>query len=119
MENGENINYPETFTEVKILMRHITPLGRVAILRSLVLSKLIHLWILLPNPSDACINCLQTFRNEFIWSKKQDKISRQTAHKSMQKEGLGLPHLTMFISALKLTYRKFMNANYKWENIVW
>ena len=43
--------------EVKALFniwskRHITPLGRVAILKTLILSKLVHLWILLPDPAD-------------------------------------------------------------------
>ena len=54
----------ETFAEVKILLRIwmkrlITALGIVAVSKSLVLSKLIHLWILLPNPPDEYINSLQ------------------------------------------------------------
>jgi hypothetical protein len=124
LENCENINYSEKFAEVKNLMRiwmkrQITPLGRVAILKSLVLSKLIHLWILLPNPPDECINSLQKLCYEFVWSKKQDKISRKTAHKSVQNGGLCLPHLKTFISALKLTWiRKFINTNHKWKNVV-
>ena len=36
----------------------ITPLGRVAILKSLLLSKRIDLWILLPNLPDEYINIL-------------------------------------------------------------
>ena len=34
------------------LKRLITPLGRVAVLKSLILSKLVHVWILLQNPPD-------------------------------------------------------------------
>ena len=61
LENCENLNYSQKCAEVKNVMRiwikrHITPLGRVAILKSLVLSKFIHLWILLPNLPDECIN---------------------------------------------------------------
>ena len=55
--------------------------------------------------------------NEFVWNKTQDKISIKTAHKSVQKGGLGLPHLKTFISALKLTWiRKFMNTNHEWKS---
>ena len=43
------INYNINFDEVK---KTFTTLGRVAILKSLILSKLIHLWILLPDPPD-------------------------------------------------------------------
>ena len=53
---GKKITTQKSFAEVKCLLRIwmkrlITPLGRVAVLQSLVLSKLMHLWILLPNPS--------------------------------------------------------------------
>ena len=40
------------------LKRQITPLGRVAVLKSIILSKIIHLWILLPNPPENVINDL-------------------------------------------------------------
>ena len=77
----------------------ITSLGRVAVLKSLVLSKLIHLWILLPNPPDEYINSLQKLCYEFVWNKKPDKINRKAVHKSVQEGGLGLPHLKTFIEA--------------------
>jgi hypothetical protein len=51
------INFNEKFLEGKALYklwlkRQLTPLGRVAVLKSLILSKLINLWMLLPNPPD-------------------------------------------------------------------
>ena len=57
------LNYTEQYYEARRLMqiwlkRNITPLGRVAVLKSLVLSKVIHLWILLPKPPDALVNDL-------------------------------------------------------------
>ena len=100
------------------IKRLITPLGRVAVLKSLVLSKLIHLWIMLPNPPDEYINSLQKLCYEFVWNKKPDKINRKTVHKSVQEGGLGLPHPKTFISGLKLKWiRKFINTNQKWTNI--
>ena len=100
------------------MKRLIKPLGRVAILKYLFLSKLIHLWILLPNPLDEYINSLQKLCYKFVWNKKPDKINRKTVHKSVQEGGLGLPHLKTFVSALKLTWiLKFINTNQKWKNI--
>ena len=94
----------------------ITPPGRVEVLKSLVLPKLIHLWILLPNPPDEYINSLQKLCYEFVWNKKSGKINRKTIHKSVQEGGLGLPHLKTFISALKLTWiQTFINYNHKWK----
>ena len=64
--------------------RLITPFGRVAILKSLILSKLVHLWILLPDPPDDFVNNLQKMCFKFIWNNKQDKISCKTAVNSVK-----------------------------------
>ena len=66
------------FPEVKALFniwstRLITPLGRVAILKSLILSKLVHFWILLPDPPDDFVINLQKMCFKFAWNNKQDK----------------------------------------------
>ena len=63
VEECTRLNYEDKFYETKKLFqiwskRNITPLGRVAILKSLILSKLIHLWLLLPNPPDKFIKDL-------------------------------------------------------------
>ena len=59
LKNWELLNFKEIFFEIKALYktwlkRQITPLGRVAVLKSLILSKIIHLCILLPNPQITC-----------------------------------------------------------------
>ena len=53
----------EKLSEVKLLFkiwlkRLITLVGRVAVLKSLILFKLVHLWILLPNSPDDFVNKL-------------------------------------------------------------
>ena len=55
------------------LKRQITPLGRVAVLESLILSKIVYLWILLPNPRDNLIDALQKTVHESVWNKKKKK----------------------------------------------
>ena len=62
LKDCEKFYYNEKFFfKVKALFniwskRLITPFGRVAILKSLILSKLVHLWILLPDPPDDFLN---------------------------------------------------------------
>ena len=73
------------------LKRQITPLGRVAVLKSLILSKIVYLWLLLPNPPDKLGDALQETMYEFVWNRKQDRISRKIAIKSIAKGGLGIP----------------------------
>ena len=67
--------------------------GPVAVLKSLILSKIIQLWILLPNPLDNLVDELQKTVFEFIWNRKQDRISRKTAVKNITKGGLGIPEI--------------------------
>ena len=47
------------------------PLGQVAVLKSLILSKIIHLWILLPNPPDNLADALQKTVYESVWNRKK------------------------------------------------
>ena len=113
----------EKIFEVKALFniwskRLITPLGRVAILKSLILSKLVRLCILLPDPPDEFVNNLQKMCFKFIWNNKQDKIIRKTAVKSAKKGGFGVPDIRKYISALKIMWiRKLKRTKHKWKNI--
>ena len=119
----ERLNYTEKFEEMKKLIqlwmkRLITPLGRVAILKSLILSKLIHLWMWLPNPSQVSLDALQKICFVFIWREKQDRINRKTAQQHEKNGGLGVPNLKSFAMSLKLSWlRKYQFTNHKWRNI--
>ena len=118
------INFREKFLEIKNmfkvwLKRQITPLGRVAVLKSLILSKLVHLWLLLPNPPDAITNELQKCVYCFVWGRKNDKISRKVSVKRIEYGGVGIPDVRRFMNALKVTgLRKLQLSKHKWTNIV-
>ena len=118
------INFNEKYLEIKRmyavwLRRQITPLGRVAVLKSLILSKVVHLWLLLPNPPDALVNDIQKSVFRFVWGNKNDKISRKVSTKSLANGGIGIPDVRKFISALKLTWiRKLNVSNHKWTYIL-
>jgi hypothetical protein len=120
------LNLTDKFNETKKLFntwmkRTITPIGKVAILKSLILSKLIYLWIMLPNPPDDQIRQLQLQCYKFIWDNKNDKIKRTIATHTIQNGGIGIPHLETYIKSLKLTWlKKCCNPNYssKWKSIL-
>ena len=123
LQNCENLNYTEKFLETKKLFfawmkRCITPLGRVAILKSLILSKLIHLWLLLPKPPENFMSDLQKICYVFVWNDKPDKISRKVTHKSIKEGGIGIPNVKQPVQALKVTWlRKLTLTNHKWKSI--
>ena len=101
------------------LKRQITPLGRVAVLKSLILSKIIHLWMLLPNLPGNLVNELQKTVFQFVWNRKQDRISRKIAVRSIAKGGLGIPNIKTYINALKLIWiRKLKTSEHNWKSII-
>jgi hypothetical protein len=118
------INFNEKFLEVKALYklwlkRQLTPLGRVAVLKSLILSKLIYLWMLLPNPPDNTVNLIQKSVFKFVWNCKNDKIARKTSTKNVADGGIGIPNVKNYIHALKLMWiRKLVHSKHKWTEII-
>jgi exonuclease III len=118
------LNFREKYEEIRrtILLwtkRSITPVGRVAILKSLILSKLTHLWLLLPNPPGYFTKNLQKLCYDFVWNGKPDKISRKMVHNPVEKGGIGLPNLEHFEMSLKITWiRKFIHTEHKWKNVI-
>ena len=103
------INIKDKLIEVKRLFsiwskRCSTPLGRVAVLKSLILSKLIFLWILLPNPPDIIIKQLQEMSIAFVWDNKRDKIKRNISIHPIEEGGIDIPYIKAYIYSLKLTW---------------
>ena len=126
-----DINLKDKFSETKKLFdiwmkRTITPLGKIAILKSLILSKLTYLWILLPNPPQRIVETIQELCLKFVWNNKRDKIKRTLVTHSIEEGGLGLPHIDTQIKSLKLTWLKkyfqsnndTQNSRPKWINIL-
>ena len=125
LDNMETLNYNDKFNEVKQLFniwlqRTNTPMGRTAVLKSLILSKLIYLWILLPNPPNNVLKKLQSDIFEFIWDKKRDKIKRSIAIREIKEGGINIPNVELYIQSLKLTWmKKIMKENSpKWKTVL-
>ena len=124
LENCARLNFDTKFQEVKSLFiiwlrRPITPLGRIAIFKSLILSNLVHLWLLLLDPPDTFIEDLQKMIFRFVWNRKRDRISRDTAVKHIADGGLGIPQIKSFMNALKLTWIKntLKTTNHRWKQL--
>ena len=77
-------------------------------MKFLILSKRVQLWLFLPDPPDLFIDDLQKMIFRFVWNRKRDRISKDTAIKNIADGGLGL------LNILKLTWiRKLKNTNHE------
>ena len=100
------INYNEKIKEIKKEInqwskRILTPIGRITILKTLLIAKLNHLFIALPNPSNETIINLNRMFFRFIWQSPTDRIKREVLCQDYYKGGLKLVHLDSYINALK------------------
>ena len=86
--------------------RHITPLGKITVIKSLLLSKLVHLFMALPNPSQAMVKKIEKLLYGFLWNNKPDRIKRTKVVQKLESDGLQMVDLTSFIHSLKLSWLK-------------
>ena len=108
-----NVNYEKVFLTIERLVsqwskRNLTVLGKISIIKSLLLPKLIHMILSLPNPSTEYVTRINSLFYRFIWQNKPDKISRQQMTSDYMHGGLRMVDLNNFFMALKITWLRRM-----------
>ena len=99
------------------MFRNITPMGRVCIAKSLILSKITHVLQALPTPPNTYYKKIEKMINDFIWKKKRHEISKQTLYFNYQKGGLNMIDIAEFDLSLKLTWvRKTIQSDHEWSH---
>ena len=118
------INLAEKVAEIKKLLnnwryRYLTPFGKICISKSLALSKLTHLSLILPECNDAFAQSLEKIFYNFIWDNKPDKINRETSKVNESKGGLNMVSVKEFWMSLKISWlRRFSKAKSFWKQIL-
>lgn len=99
--------------------RDLTPFGKVTVIKSLVLSKIVHILISLPSPSELMFKRINNILYTFLWDGKPDKLNRKMARNKLEKGGIGMVDIVLFDKALKLTWiRRFLNGETKWKLLI-
>ena len=99
--------------------RNLTPFGKITVIKSLIISKIVHLLIALPSPSGNIIMQINNMLYNFLWDGKPDKLKRSIAKQKMINGGIGMLDLELFEKALKLTWiRRFLKEESKWKIII-
>ena len=61
------------------IYRYITPYGKISIIKSLALSKLSLVALVIPNPSKQMFKQIESVFFKFLWHNKSEKVSREHA----------------------------------------
>ena len=54
--------------------RALTPLGKITVIKTFIISAFNHLFIMLPNPDLKIIDYMNTVIFSFLWNKKSSKL---------------------------------------------
>ena len=100
-------------------LRYLTPFGKVTVLKSLGLSKLSHIALVMPNPSKDMIKKIENMFFRFIWDGKSEKVRRQDAKLPYKEGGLSVPDVSFFWTAFKFSWiRRLITSNSFWPQLM-
>ncbi|XP_052074422.1 uncharacterized protein LOC127712168 [Mytilus californianus] len=119
-----NINYNERILQIKNLIkiwskRNLTVIGKITVVKTLILPVLNHLIITLPNPNQELVKKINELILKFIWNSPVHRVKKELLQKDYSEGGLKMINLSSFITALKSTWvRKLFQSDNKWKNVL-
>jgi hypothetical protein len=114
------LNFDDKLTTLRKILfswkkRHLTPYGRIVVLKSLVVSRITHLFINLPDPSAEFLSELNKLCFKFLWEDKPSKISKKVVCNSYNNGGLNMIDVYSFLSTMKITWLRKLVDNSEWK----
>ena len=86
--------------------RNLTTLGKITVIKTFALPKLIYPLTNLHNPSQETITDLKRTMNKFIWNSKVNKVSHNTAIKEYEEGGIKMIDIESFLTSIKASWVK-------------
>ena len=121
METITDDNISGKVSDIKKLIavwstRTLTPYDKVVIIKSLLMSKITHILLSLPTPSDTAIYQLEQLFFSFLWCNKPPKFRREIMEANIIDGGLKLHNLKTFDAALKIGWlKRYITTKSKWS----
>jgi len=118
------VNFNQVIEKMSNLMqlwskRNLSLAGRICVLKSLIISKLIYNVICLPSPGGAKLKEIQNLFYSFVWNNKPERIPRKVLIGNYENGGYRMPDITIQTNALKCVWIKNMvNMEGKWRDYI-
>ena len=119
LKEMEKMNYKSKFKEIENIIKawtnHIlTPIGKITVIKTLIISKLNHLFLTIPAPNKLNVDKFVKLLFSFIWDDKPDKVKREILSQTHDLGGLKMLDIDAYIKGLKLTWiRRVLKCNSK------
>ena len=96
--------------------RSLTPLGKITVIKTFIISAFNQLFMMLPNPDKNTIDYINRILFSFLWNNKPSKIKQTTIIKQYEDGGLKMLNVMAFMEALKLAWiRRLLTEDCKWQ----
>ena len=91
--------------------RFLTPLGKVTIIKTFILSTFNHLFMTLPSPTDLFLKTFNQMLFRYLWDDKPDKIKRVQITQDYLNGGIKMIDIKNFVLSIKITWiRRLINS---------
>ena len=121
LENIPNLNYGSVLSKINKTLnqwrrRKLTPMGKITVIKTFIISSLNHILTSIPSPNKKCITNLNSLMYSFIWDNKPDKVNRKKITNTYLFGGLKMLDMELLIKSPKITWIKrllnFPNSPY-------
>jgi exonuclease III len=93
--------------------------GKITIIKTLIVSKLVYVLNVLPSPTDTQLKELQDMLYKFLWDNKPDKIKREIIISGYEDGGLKMPDLKNQNIGLKTAWiKKLSEKDGNWKESI-
>ena len=100
------------------LKRKLTLIGKITVVKSLAIPKLVHAMTVLPNPGKQILNKIQKAIREFLWDGKKAKIGLGQLSLPYEKGGLQCTDISKFSDSLLTSWiSRLLKSNGPWQNL--
>ena len=116
------LNYNDKLVKLENIIAHwnrreLTPLGRITVVKTLILPMFIHLFVSLPQPGEAICKVLNDKVLKFVWQ-GPSKIKAKVITKDFDEGGLKMVDINAFMKSLKLSWiRKVIQGQNKFTSL--
>ena len=124
LEVISEINYKKVLEKIRKIVnqwktRHLTPIGRVAVIKTYIVSQCIHILSTLPR-SETFLKTLNNILYSFLWNNKPDKIRRPVTILGKKQGGLQMINIHNFEKSLKVSWieKMFKQQSTQWFKLL-
>ena len=111
LDNITQLNLDPKITEIDNLIkiwqiRNLTTIGKITVIKSLFISKFIHILLSLPSPTESTFEKIEAIFQKFLWKGKTPKFRSQILEKQVLEGGLQYPNIRFIDATMKVSWFK-------------